>query len=751
VSLDNTPSLSARRFEPSDALPADRPRLPTQPCAACGAEVDPLRAPCVLAFEDGVRLLCSEECKKNHRSGERSRRKASPVAAAPASIPPTSMTPTDLRKPKVSVIEASQQSIDPLDRTTAAWVWVGAATVGTSATLACFAGPQTAFASAFLTTLAALAALRLTAQTIPDIGVLAWLVGPLGAVAATAAAYSETLHGGAGLPLFGAVLAATAMLGRGLLDAHARRPVDQTLQNLLRSLPLQVHVPPRGISDTTSAAAERVDTVKIRVGEEIVARRGELLGVDGTVLSGEAVLLPYPGATSAVRRGPGDAVLAGARVTDGSIRILAGRVGDDRAMARVARCGRAGQRDAARFLRLTQSLTPWAAALILTIAAGLFLFGKLQGLALPLSAASAMLLAAPLLAVRRAAEWPLVGAATTAGARGMLFQSGGALDLAGHISVVAMAPHRTLTEGKPEVVDILLLSDDDGAHLLGLVAGAELLASDHPIGRAAVAFAAKRGIAPIEVRRAVAVPGRGLTATGPDGEEIVIGSRRLLLDQGVSVAAADSYAANAEASGRTAVFVAVSGRVRAVYALQDHLRAGARAAVQRLFDLGLEVVLLTGDQRGPIEQLAAGFDIAHIKCELLPDERGQEVRSLREAGGRVAVIGYPAEDPAALAAADVAIALGAAGGATGDNGISLIGEDLRDAAAALWIARAARGRALGSMRVALAAFAAVTAAAAAGWIQPGLAALAALLVDAHGIHTGARLLRRIALRLPVSH
>jgi Cu+-exporting ATPase len=742
-----------RRYEPSQALPADRPQVPTQPCAACGAEVDPLRAPCVLAFEDGVRLLCSEDCKKNHRSGERSRRKQVPISTAPPpiSVPPDGITPSEGRRASHSVVETNQR-IDPLDRTTAAWVWVGAATVGTSATLACFAGPQTAIASAFLTTLGALAALRLTAQTVPDIGVLAWLIGPLGAIAATATAYSSTLHGEAGLPLFGAVLAATAMLGRGLLDAHARRPVDHTLQSLLRALPPQVHLPSRGLSDTTIAAAERVDTAKIRVGEEIVARRGELLGVDGTILAGEATLLPYPGATSGVRLGPGDAVLAGARITDGSIRVLAGRVGDDRAMARVARCGRAGQRDSARFLRLTQALTPWAAAVILAISTGLYLFGKIQGLTLPLTAASAILLAAPLLAVRRAAEWPLVGAATTAGARGMLFQSGGALDLAGHLSVVAMAPHRTLTEGKPEVLDILFLGNhDDGSHLLGLVAGAELAAGDHPIGRAAVAYAAKRGIAPSETRRAVAVAGRGLTATGPDGEEIVIGSRRLLLDQGVSVAAADAYAANAEASGRTAVFVAVSGRVRAVYALQDHLRPGARAAVQRLFDLGLEVVLLTGDQRGPIEQLAAGFDIAHIKCELLPEERGQEVRSLREAGGRVAVIGYPAEDAAALAAADVAIALGAAGGATGDNSVSLIGEDLRDAAAALWIARAARGRALGSIRVALAAFAAITAAACAGWIQPGFAALAALLVDAHGIHAGARLLRRIALRLPVSH
>jgi cation transport ATPase len=748
VTLDKTPSVRARRFQPTRTLPPDRPQAPSQPCAACGAEVDPLRAPCVTAFEDGVRLLCSELCRESHRSGERSRRRTQPLSPTPTATPISGAPKSKTGSGPVAIIEARSPLVDPFDRATAAWVWVGAATIGTAATLACFRSTETAFASALLTCLAAGAALRLTTQTIPDVGVLAWLLGPLGAMAAAVSAYSAVVHGDTALPLFGAVLAATAMLGRAMLDTDARRPVEHTLQGLLRALPSSVHVPSRTQSETSTLTTELVDTAKLRVGEEIVARRGELLGVDGTIQMGEATLLPYPGATSSVQRGPGDTVLAGARVTDGTLRVLASRVGDDRALVRVACCGRAGQRDAAPFLRATQALTRWAAAAILLLCIALVLFGEARGLTLPLSAASAILLAAPFLAVRRAAEWPLVGAATTAGARGILFQSGETLDLAGRVSVVAMAPHRTLTEGKPEVVDLLSLGDDNISDLLGLVAGAELVAGEHAIGRAVVTYAAKRGVAPVPARRAVAVPGRGLTGTGPNGEEVVVGSRRLLLDQGVSVAAADAYAARAEASGRTVVFVAVAGRVRAVFALQDHLRAGARAAVQRLFDLGLEVVLLTGDQRGPIEQLAAGFDIAHIKCELLPEERGQEVRSLREAGGGVAVIGYTGEDSAALAAADVAIALGGAGGGAGDNTIALVSEDLRDAAAALWIARAARARALGSVRIALIAFAAVAAAAVSGLVQPGLAAVAALLIDTQGIHAGARLLRRIALRLP---
>jgi P-type E1-E2 ATPase len=263
-----------------------------------------------------------------------------------------------------------------------------------------------------------------------------------------------------------------------------------------------------------------------------------------------------------------------------------------------------------------------------------------------------------------------------------------------------------------------------------------------------VSYAQQRGVTLAEVRRSVAVPGRGVTALGPNGEEVVIGSRRLLLDHGVSVALAESLAARAEALGRTAVFVSAAGRVRALLALHDQLRAGARSAVQRMFDMGLEIVLLTGGQRGPVEQLASRLEIAHIKAELSSEERGQEVRSLRDGGHKVAVIGYPSDDNPALSAADVGVALGAAGGPAGDRAIALVGEDVRDAAAALWIARAAQKGAWNAARIACLAFVCACAAAVSGILEPVFAALLAVTIDAQCIHAGARLLRRIALRLP---
>jgi P-type E1-E2 ATPase len=371
-----------------------------------------------------------------------------------------------------------------------------------------------------------------------------------------------------------------------------------------------------------------------------------------------------------------------------------------------------------------------------------------SGPSAPLAAASAVLLAAPLLSLRRAAEAPLAAAAATAGARGIVFHSAAALDTLGRATVVALSPRGVLTESRPEIVELHALDDADQNALIALATAAERAAGNHPIAHALERFAGERRLTEVEVRRPVYHAGKGVTAISPSGQALVIGSRRLLLEEGVSVAVADAEAARAEAAERTPIFVALDGRVRAVMTLHYELRVGARPAIQRMYDLGLEVVLLTGDQRGAVQALGAGLDIEHVKAELLPEERGQEVRSLRDAGGVVIALGRPGEDDAALAAADAGILLAAAGGAAGGRAVALVDDDVRDAAAALFIAKAARESAWRGVGVSGAAFALVVAAASAGLIAPGIAALLAAAVDAYCLPAGTRLLRRIALRLP---
>lgn len=630
-------------------------------------------------------------------------------------------------------------------------IWLGGGLVLSAAVLGLFAEtPTLSWASAAFSSTACLCALWVGRQSAREIGVFAWLLGPMGGILAAIAAHSSAAANGPILALEGAALAAGVLLTRALMDQLAQTPLQAAVRSLSASLPAHVRRPAEDVSDPLAADLHKLSASTVRTGEEVIVLAGEALAVDGVVQAGEARVLPYPGATAALKRVPGDSVIAGARVVRGALRVLATRVGDQRALPRVKDFATSAGPGAAQLARFAHLARTWGALATVLAAVVVLALADTGRLAQPLAAASSLLLAAPLLALRRAAHAPLLAAGAHAGARGIIYQSAGALERSGHVSVVAMAPHRTLTEGRPEVVEMHMVGDGKAESLIADLAAAEKVATSHPIGTAIEQFARERKIEAREVRRATYVPGRGVTAITENNEELVAGNRRFLLDSGISVAVADAEAARAEGAGRTPVFAARQGRIQAILTLEDHLRVGARAAVQRMFDMDLEVVLLTGDQRRPMERLAAAVDIEHVKAELLPEERGHAVRNLAEAGGRVAVIGYPDEDDAALAAAHVGIVLGGAGGTGGERAVALVTEDVRDAAAALWIAHAAREQSLRATRAAVGAFALVFAAGAAGLMIPAVASALALAVDSQCLSVGTRLLHRFALRLPAT-
>jgi Cu+-exporting ATPase len=177
------------------------------------------------------------------------------------------------------------------------------------------------------------------------------------------------------------------------------------------------------------------------------------------------------------------------------------------------------------------------------------------------------------------------------------------------------------------------------------------------------------------------------------GDRLAVGSRALLVQEQVSVAIAEARASELEAQGRSVLLVALAGKLVGVVALQDGLRAGARAAIQRLLDSRIEPILLSGESRETCETIARALEIDHIRPEVLPADRGAEVRALAEGGHIVAVIGHPASDDGALGAADVPVAMGGSGAPGPGEGVWLGSDDVRDAALALSTAHAARDRA----------------------------------------------------------
>lgn len=725
---------------PLGAPPDQRPRSSDVPCDACGKPVDPLRAEVVLAFDDGMRFLCDASCERAHREGRRTRRVPTPIGQSVVPRP----TPG---RGHARVLSLPAPALPATDERGMA---LGAALVGIAALFGLFGSePWAAVTSTLASALAVGCASWMSLAVIRDAGWLAWSLGPAGALLAGYAAAASALDGrGSTLGVEGAALCALAVLVRTYLDRRAREPVDAAVAQLAARLPVGVHVPVPSARDPLAFSMQLVDAQSIRAGEEIIATRGETLAVDGVVQAGHASVLPYPRAVTPVVRIAGDALLAGATVVEGALRVLTTRVGDERSLARIARLGSRLERDPGPLARVSRLVSRFGGAGTLALAATVLLLADSTLPAAPLAAASAVLLAAPLWSLRRVAQLPPRAAAAAAGARGIVFQGAAALDATGRATTVAMSPHGVLTERSPVVVDLHVLEGGEAGQLVALATAAERSAGSHPVARAIERFAAERKLPELEVRRPVHHRGRGVTAISPQGQTLVVGSRRLLLEEGISVAAADAEAARAEQRQRTPVFIALDGRVRAVLSLQYELRLGARPAIQRMFDSGLEVVLLTGDQLGSVSSLASGLDIHHVKAELSPDERGQQVERLRDAGGVVAALGFPSEDDAVLAAADAGIVLASAGGAATERAVALVSDDVRDAAAALWIARIAREAAWRAVGVAGIAFAVVVAAAATGLIVPGVAALLTAAVDAYCLPAGARLLRRIALRLP---
>jgi P-type E1-E2 ATPase len=227
--------------------------------------------------------------------------------------------------------------------------------------------------------------------------------------------------------------------------------------------------------------------------------------------------------------------------------------------------------------------------------------------------------------------------------------------------------------------------------VLSLAAGAET-ASTHPFAAAILRAARARGVRADHVRNATVHAGLGITALASTGERLVVGGRAIMLEEKIGGAMADARVSELEAQGCSVLLVALGDRLVGLIALQDGLRAGARATVQKLLDAGIEPVLLSGEARETCETISRALDIDHVRPEVLPADRGAEVRALAEGGGVISVIGHPAMDDGALGAADVAVAMGAAGSTPGEWAIALASDDVRDAADALAIPHATRKR-----------------------------------------------------------
>jgi cation transport ATPase len=520
-------------------------------------------------------------------------------------------------------------------------------------------------------------------------------------------------------------LAAAGALLVDLLVARSRRDVADARARVAAALTTRVRV-------VRGEGSSEIDAANVKPGEQVVAEAGEVLGVDGIVAAGEAEVAPWMDSPVVLTKREGDAVVAGATIVSGRLRVTATFAGADRAWLRLGQ-SHAARVDVAAPLVALARRTVERCAPIAALLVGGATYANNGGWPEVIIAASAGAYAAAGFAAVAATALAHARGHIAAQRRGIVYKDADAFDAAARAEVAVVCSRGTILLGEPEIVVVEAVGTraaaggpEETARVLSLAAGAEMASSD-AFAAAILRAARARSVRPENVRSALVHSGLGVTALAPNGDKVIVGSRAFLLKEKVSVAIADARASELEAQGRSVLLVALGDRLIGLLALQDGLRPGARAAVQRLHDARIEPVLLSGEARDTCETIARSLDIEHVRPEILPADRGAEVRALADGGRVVAAIGHPSSDDGALGAADISVAMTAAGAAPGEWGVALASDDVRDAALALTVPRACRERAKSAALIGAAAQGVSLLGIAFGAAPPALAPIAAVL------------------------
>ena len=480
------------------------------------------------------------------------------------------------------------------------------------------------------------------------------------------------------------------LVGLASRSVHAgRRWVEQRL-----SLPAR-----RLVAET----GKKEIVLDLKPGEQVVVEAGEMVPVDLQILEGEVEVLPWVGAATRVRRRAGDVLVAGGRVTQGHLRGVCTWAGDDRALARplLAPARRADVHT--QLPRLSRAIAErWSVLAAIVAAAAFALLG--HGVLDSVMVAVAVYAACANVAVGTLSSLSIARGVRMALSRGVIVNDPAGWDRCTQVTAAVFCARGTLLRGEPELLEVEAFervgTNVSGDEVLSLAAGA-LAAEVDPVSVAVRRAARDRGVSADPVRNARSFAGRGVVAVAATGESLCVGSRVLLLERKVSVAAAEQKIYELEALGRTVVLVARAGRLVGLLGLQDGLRAGARAAVQHLLDVKIEPVLMSADTRETCEALGRALDIDHLRPEMVEGERSAGVQRLRDTAGVVAVLGHTPYDDEALAAADVAVVLAAAGRPRDDFAVMLVSDDVRDASLALAVASRTRAHAAAALGLVL--------------------------------------------------
>jgi Cu+-exporting ATPase len=491
------------------------------------------------------------------------------------------------------------------------------------------------------------------------------------------------------LPLYfdtAAVIVTLILLGR-FLEARARGHTSDAIRRILRLAPRTARVV-RGAGDVDVPVAE------VRPGDILRVRPGEAIAVDGVVVEGASTVdeSMLTGESLPVAKGVEDLVIGGTLNGSGTFTFRATRVGAETVLARIVRMVSDAQGSRAPIQRLADVVTGYFVPAVLVLAAITFVvwlvLGPAPALNLALLNTVAVLIIACPCALGLATPTSIMVGTGKGAEAGVLFRDAEALERLGSVRTVVLDKTGTLTEGRPRVTDVVLV---EGAppetDVLALAAAAER-GSEHPLGEAIVREA-------LEIRGLALAPAEGFRAVPGEGVDAIVGGRRVAVgrasfvdpERGAQLLA--EAAARLAADARSAVFVSIDGRMAAVLGIADTLKPSSATAVAALRRLGLDIVMLTGDDRPTADSVARAAGIDRVLAEVRPDGKAAAIRALQAEGRSVAMAGDGVNDAPALAAADVGIAMGTGTDVAIESApVTLLSGDLRGLVTAIDLSRA---------------------------------------------------------------
>ncbi len=400
----------------------------------------------------------------------------------------------------------------------------------------------------------------------------------------------------------------------------------------------------------------------VQVGDVLIVHPGEKIPVDGRIIEGKSTVdaSMITGESLPVEKHHGDHVIGSTLNQNGTLTMKAEKVGKDTALAGIVKSVKEAQGSKAPIQRMADVLSGIFVPIVVGIAIVTFITwvvwvtpGHLPS---ALKAAIAVLVIACPCSLGLATPTSIMVGTGVGAESGILYKGGEYLETVHHLDAVVLDKTGTITKGQPEVTNFINIGRDSDQTLLTKIVAAEK-SSEHPLAKAIVQYARKNWIEAKNATDFEAIPGAGLSAT-VDHIPILIGTRKLMKREAISIEAYEPRLSVFEQDGKTAVLVAYNGSLQGILAIADTVKETSKGAIHDLKALGLEVYMMTGDNKRTAEAIGKQVGIEHVFAEVLPEEKAEKIKELQKLGKKVGMVGDGINDAPALATADIGIAVG---------------------------------------------------------------------------------------------